>query len=357
MSGHPTLTPESSMLILLPLVAPLALSVPAVTGPVQDDAVAEPAASAEVILGPEGHRYRWVSDWLKLPEGMTLGNTHGCVAVDSKGRVYFNTDADHAVVVADADGNVVDTWGAEWAGGLHGMTIVKQSDGEFCYLSHTGRHEIAKVTLDGELVWKSGYPAASGVYKGAGQYRPTGIAVAPNGDIYVGDGYGQSWCHSFSASGEYQGSFGGPGTEPGKMRTPHGMIIEQVGDETYVVVCDRENHRLQRFDLDGNLVRVEAPGLRRPCNGVFTGEVLAVADLMGRVTLLGLDEKGERYVVAHLGDNPEPSRRGVNGVPEDQWADGEFLSPHGIGADAAGNLYVLDWNRHGRVSKLERLKD
>ena len=78
---------------------------------------------------------------------------------------------------------------------------------------------------------------------------------------------------------------------------------------------------------------------------------------MGRVTLLGLDEKGERYVVAHLGDNPEPSRRGVNGVPQEQWADGEFLSPHGIGADAEGNLYVLDWNRNGRVSKLERLKD
>ena len=65
--------------------------------------------------------------------------------------------------------------------------------------------------------------------------------------------------------------------------------------------------------------------------------VLAVADLMGRVTLLGLDEKGERYVVAHLGDNPEPSRRGVNGVPREQWADGEFLSPHGIGADAKNN--------------------
>ena len=44
-----------------------------------------------------------------------------------------------------------------------------------------------------------------------------------------------------------------------------------------------------------------------------------------------------------------------NGVPVEAWRPGEFLSPHGIGADAAGNLYVLDWNRHGRVSKLERV--
>ena len=349
------------MLTLLPLVAPLALSAP-LAAPLpafaQEGAVTlEDVTAAEVVLGPKGHRYRWVPDWLQLPDGMQLGNTHGCVAVDSKGRVYFNTDSRHAVVVVGQDGKVVDTWGEAWSGGLHGMTIVKEEAGEFCYLSHTGRHEIAKVTLEGELIWKSGYPAASGVYEGAGQYRPTGIAVAPGGDIYVGDGYGQSYCHRFSPRGEYKGSFGGPGTEPGKMRTPHGMIIEEVGSETYVVVCDRENHRLQRFDLEGNLVRVEAPGLRRPCNGVFTGDVLAIADLMGRVTLLGLDDEGERYVVAHLGDNPEPSRRGVNGVPREQWADGEFLSPHGIGADAAGNLYVLDWNRNGRVSKLERLQD
>lgn len=357
------------MLTLLPLVAPLALPLPASTEPaqigpartepalgtVQDDEA--PGTKEDVILGPEGHRYRWVPDWLKLPEGMKLGNTHGCVAVDSAGRVYFNTDSKHAVVVASPDGEVLGSWGADWAGGLHGMTIVQEDEGEFCYLSHTGRHEIAKVTLDGKLVWKSGYPAASGVYKGAGQYRPTGIAVAPTGDIYVGDGYGQSYCHRFSPAGEFLGSFGGPGTEPGKMRTPHGMVIERAGEATYVLVCDRENHRLQRFDLEGNLVRVETPGLRRPCNGVFTGDVLAIADLMGRVTLLGLDEDGERYVVAHLGDNPEPSRRGVNGVPTEQWADGEFLSPHGIGADAEGNLYVLDWNRNGRVSKLERLQD
>jgi len=340
---------------LLPLAAMFAFGPTDASNPTaQDDATAA-AVEGEIILGPAGHRYRWVPDWLQLPDGMELGNTHGCVAVDSQGRIFFNTDSENAVVIVAPDGTVESTWGKEWAGGLHGMTIVQEEKGEFVYLSHIGRHEIAKATLDGEIVWTSPFPKESGTYENAGQYKPTGIAVAPNGQIYVGDGYGQSWCHRFSPEGKYLGSFGGPGTEPGKMRTPHGMIIETVGDASYVVVCDRENHRLQRFDLDGNLVRVEAPGLRRPCNGVFAGDVLAIADLMGRVTLLGLDDKGERFVIAHLGDNPEPKRRGVNGVPREEWADGAFLSPHGIGADAAGNLYVLDWNRNGRVSKLEKI--
>lgn len=323
-------------------------------------AAAAAAAADEVVLGPKAHRYRWDTGWLKLDEGFALGNTHGCVCVDSKGRILFNTDSDHAVVIVNPDGTVASKWGAEWKGGLHGMTLVAEGDEEYLYLAHTGRHEVAKTTLDGEVLWTIGWPEESGKYENAGQYRPTAIAVASDGRIFVGDGYGQSWVHRYSKDREYLGSIGGPGTDPGKMRTPHGLVIEELDGKEYLLVCDRENHRLQRYDLDGNLVRAEAPGLRRPCNGVFTesaggDEVLAIADLVGRVTLLGLDEKGERVVLAHLGDNPDPEKRAKNGVPLADWRNGEFLSPHGIGADADGNLYVMDWNRLGRITRLERV--
>ena len=223
------------------------------------------------------------------------------------------------------------------------------------YLAHTGRHEVAKATLDGEVLWTLPWPEASGKYENEGQYRPTAIVVAPDGRIFVADGYGQSWVHRYSAEREYLGSFGGSGEKAGEMRTPHGLAIETVGDETFVLVFDRENRRLQRFDLDGQLVRAEELGLERPCNGVFTAGLLAVAELRGRVTLLGEDEAGERIVVCHMGENPDPAKRAQNGVAREDWADGHFLSPHGIGADDEGNLYVLDWNRNGRITKLARM--
>lgn len=339
------------MLSILPLV----LALPPISPMLQEEPVIEDFEVGDVVLGPEENRYRWVPGWLQVPDGMQLGNTHGCVAVDSKGRVFFNTDSDHAIVIARPDGTIETTWGKEWAGGLHGMTLVEEEGEEFLYLAHTGRHEVAKTTLLGEVIWTLPWPEISGKYKSADQYKPTAIQVGPKGEIFIADGYGQSWVHRYSKDREYLGSFGGYGEEPGKMRTPHGLVMELGGDEPYLLVCDRANSRLQRFAMDGKLVRAETPGLRRPCNGVFTQFGLAVADLQGRVTLLGLDDKGDRVVLAQLGDNPDPKKRGVNGVPTEAWADGEFLAPHGVGADAEGNLYVMDWNRHGRITKLKRI--
>lgn len=329
----------------------LTLAVPALQAPGQD-------AAPSLEIGPAAHRYRWVPDWLQLPDGMALGNTHGCVVCTEDGRVVFNTDSKHAVVIANPDGTIHSTFGEEWKGGLHGMALREEDGEEFLYLAHTGRHEVAKVTLEGDVVWTLPWPEASGKYTSEAQYKPTAVAVAPDGTIYVGDGYGQNWVHRFSKERAYLGSFGGPGTEPGRMRTPHGLILEALGDDEHVItVCDRENRRLQRFGLDGELLRAEEAVLARPCSGVqLPGGVLAVAELAGRVTLLGLDDGGERVVLGRLAEQPDPKKRATNRVAREDWRDGEFLSPHGIGADAAGNLFVLDWSQHGRVTKLERVE-
>lgn len=136
------------------------------------------------------------------------------------------------------------------------------------------------------------------------------------------------------------------------MRTPHGLWLDTRGENPRLIVCDRENHRLQFFDLNGKLLHVVEGMLRRPCNVHQHGEHLVVADLAGRVTILD----GENKLVCHLGDNPDPKKRAKNGIAMADWRDGEFLSPHGACWDAAGNIYVVDWNRHGRVSKLRRLR-
>ena len=129
------------------------------------------------------------------------------------------------------------------------------------------------------------------------------------------------------------------------------MWVDTRGAEPELIVADRENHRLQRFDRQGQLLGVVEGMLRRPCKIQQRGEYLVIPDLAGRVTILD----GDNQLVTHLGDNPDVAKRADNGVPPDEWVDGEFIAPHSAVWDQDGNLYVMDWNRHGRITKLRRL--
>lgn len=307
------------------------------------------ASSEDVIVGSGEHRFRWDGAWPRLPESVVLGNTHGNVVVDAAGRVYFNTDSEHAIVVVGADGAYERSIGAEWRGGLHGMDLVREGDEEFLYIAHLGRHAVAKLTLAGETLWTVGWPRESGLYEEEKQFNPTAIAVRPDGGFYVADGYGRSWVHEYSAERKWLRAFGGPGGEPGRMQTPHGLWWDDAGERPLLVVADRENHRLQRFSLQGELVDVLGAELRRPCSLARRGGLYAVADLTGRVTLV---DANKGLAVAHLAEQPDPERRARNGVPRADWRAGEFLAPHGVAYGPDGALYVQDWNHLGRVTRL-----
>lgn len=307
------------------------------------------AAPALVPGSIPGASYAWVKDWGRLDGGKDLGNTHGCLVVDQDGNVLANTDTEHAVMTFTADGKLLRAWGKEFHGGLHGMCLRVEDGEQALYLAHTRRHEIVKTKLDGTVLWTLGWPEASGIYQDEGQYNPTAVAVGPDGRIFAADGYGRSWIHLYDKDRKYVKSFGGPGTSPGKLQTPHGIWLDGRGKEPLLLVCDRENHRLQWFTMDGAHVRTMAKDLRRPCNvAPLPGGGLVVADLAGRITLLDKDDQ----LVCHLGDNPEPGLRAQNGVPRAKWQDGVFLSPHGVCVDAHGAIYVQDWNFLGRISKL-----
>lgn len=314
--------------------------------------VAANLGTPDPLLGEGRHRYSWEQDWIKLPKGMTLGNTHGCMVVDQEQNLYINTDSSNAIVVVSPEGEFVKGWGEEFGAGMHGMCISKEGEQEFLYLAHLGSHAVYKTTLDGEVLWKIEWPEESGKYERAGEYRPTGVAVAPNGHIYVADGYGKSWIHRFDENQQYLESFGGPGTAPGQFRTPHGITLDTRGDRPVLVVADRENGRLQVYSLECELLSVIHGMLRRPCSVFQHGTDLVVADLAGRVTILNLKNE----LVCQLGDNPVAEQRATNGVEPKLWRDGVFISPHSASFDRAGNLYVMDWNRWGRVNRLTRLQ-
>ena len=273
---------------------------------------------APLVIGAGRHKYEWIRNWAKFPAGIEPGNMHGAVQVDSKGLIYFSAESEHALMVFDRNGKFIRSFGREWktdkpGEGIHGMQLVKEGGREFIYLTHLARHEFAKITLEGETVWVKGYPAQSGVYAKADEFKPTGIAVAPNGDFYVTDGYGKNYIHHYRASGEYVNSWGGRGTEDGKFNTPHAIIVDARGKEPLVLVTDRAQHRLQWFTLDGAHVRT-LPGdgdlLRLPATLHIRGTDLVVGDLSGRVTILDRHHK----LVTHLGDNIDPKKRATNQV-------------------------------------------
>ena len=136
----------------------------------------------------------------------------------------------------------------------------------------------------------------------------------------------------------------------GTFRTCHGIEVDQRSGKPLLLVCDRENRRLQHFDVDGKHLAVISTGLRRPCSASLHGEFVAIAELEARVTVLN----GKNEIVAHLGDNPNKGHWARNPVPPKEWKVGVFTAPHGVCYDKAGNLYVMDWNKTGRISRLNK---
>ncbi len=313
--------------------------------------LAQRTAADPIRLGSGRHTYEWVSGWCQLPADMKLGNTHGAVLVNEAGEVLFNTDSRHAVMAFERGGKFLRSLAAECAGGAHGMVTTRENDSEILWLAHTGRHEVLKLDGAGKVLATLTWPEASGHYAKKEEFNPTSVAVAPDGSIFVADGYGRSWVHRYSAAGQWLSAFGGPGTEPGRMQTPHGLLLDTRTTPPTLLVADRENHRLQRFDLEGKFMSVISGDLRRPCKMSLHGSDIAIADLAGRVTILDKDGK----LVTHLGDQPDESLRAHNGVPQAKWKDGEFLAPHGLSFDSDGNLYIMDWLALGRVTKLRRV--
>jgi DNA-binding beta-propeller fold protein YncE len=309
------------------------------------------ANTTAVEMGVEGNKFASVPGWCEAPDkAQYFGSTHGGIVVDKAGKLYITSETKSSVVVYNADGKVERNWDAQYAG-IHGLNISVENGEEFIYAAHLRAKKVRKFKLDGTQVLEIGCPMESGKYEKPEQWSPTGVVAGPDGRIYVVDGYGRNWIHQFDAAGKYVKSFGGPGNGPGQFKTCHGIGLDTRGEKPLLLICDRENRRLQHFDLDGNFVAVVIEGLRRPCSLSFHGKNVVIAELEARVTVLGADNK----VITHLGDNPERGLWANHGAKPEQWREGIFTAPHGVSYDAAGNIFVMDWNASGRITKLKKL--
>ena len=306
------------------------------------------------VVGEGEHQYEVIHDWGELPDGHAYGNTHG-VAVDAQGHIHIKhtvgkgATIDDAVVVFDADGKFIRSWGKQYKGGAHGLHLSKEGNEEFFYLCDPKRHLFAKTTLDGKELWRKWAPEQCNGYSMPGEFNPTNIAIAANGDFYVADGYGKSFIHQYDHAAKYIRSFGGKGKAAGQTDCPHGLMVDTRGVQPVLVVADRSNRRLQNFTLDGQHINFVTNELRSPCHFHTRGELMVIPDLDSRVTLFDKNNK----MVAQLGDGG--SYKSIREQTRDHFTPGKFVAPHSAYFDHDGNIFVVEWVEVGRVTKLRKI--
>ncbi len=284
--------------------------------------------------------YELVEGWGRLPPGYMFHRVAG-VATDADDNVYVFNRGPHKMMKFAPDGEFITDWDAFFKI-PHGVAV--GPDGAV-YTADMGTHTVERHAAWGGLEMTLGTPdrpADTGrndgflVERAAGPFNMCcAVAVAEGGDVFVADGYGNARVHRFAADGRLIASWGRPGKGgPGEFHLPHGIAIDRTGR---VLVCDRENGRIQVFDMDGEFLDMW-DGLLQPTSiAQGPGGELFVPELPGRLTVLGEDGS----VIARWGG--EPSR-----------APGAFVAPHDVAVDSAGDVYVGEVLEGKRIQKFAR---
>jgi hypothetical protein len=293
--------------------------------------------------------YSVVEGWEQLPDGWAHLDCVG-VDVDAEDNVYLLTREKARLIVYDRQGRFLRSWGEDiFTERTHGLTVSPDGrvycvdDGAHCVYLFSPTGELLQTIGNKGVASDTGYDGTLQSIRGGPPFnRPTNLAVAPGGDLYVTDGYGNCKVHRFSAKGELIQSWGDPGNGPGQFNLPHGLAVAADGR---VLVADRENDRVQIFTPDGKFIGAWTD-LQRPTNvrigsdGLFyvselwwrLGQVSQVhgettTDKPGRVSVFDADGK----VVTRFGSSSE--RRAEPGY---------FVAPHDIAVDSRGDVYVAE---------------
>ena len=320
-------------------------------------ALALPALAAEtaqpVRMGSGGMTFDTVPGWGLGPDGKSvLGQTHGGVAVGKDGSIY--TSAHAGVFVFSPEGKVLRSFLGDKYSDIHDLKIRQEEGGEFVYGARNANAEGIKFNAQtGDIALKLPFPTESGLDLKA--FNPTAITVAPNGDIFLSDGYASNHIFKFDKAGKYLSYFGTKGNGLKEFNTAHGMTLDTRYSPPRLLICDRNHEpkgRLLHYGLDGEFLGEVVTGLGMPTSASVQGDYVSVPDLHGRLVILDKNNT----IVAVLGNNPDPAKGASFNVPQADWVEGIFSGTHGSAWDKDGNLYVQDWNVSGRIMKLVRVK-
>jgi peptidylamidoglycolate lyase len=335
----------------------------------------------KVTIGQGDCVYEVVQHWGALPPGMKYGL--GCgVIVDSKDRVYVTSRSAHpCVAIFDKNGKLLETWSDEFADKV-GFTTEQVKETAHClYWSKEGNNEyiywtenvakkkkgdesprigarVYKTDLRGKILYEIGNVKTEGTTAQKFDWtNPTDVAVAPNGDIYVVDGYGSQRVSRFDRNFKHLKTIGtrtdkahiGKNAPAGTFNTCHGVwIVLHKTKEPEVWIADRHNDRIEIYDLNLKFKRRITEHVRTPCCFYQHGDLIFVPELNARVSIFDLDGK----LVAHLGDGADADAKAK---PDNETNPALFAHPHAITVDSRGDFYVVEWIASGRPRKFKRL--
>ncbi len=301
----------------------------------------------------------------------------GCgIVVDRQDNVYVTSRSTQpCVAIFNRHGELTETWSNDFGRkvGLdpgrvkdtaHGIYWSRERGEEFLYWTENrptseadqdkpgvGRR-VYKTDLRRKILYEIGNVAREGSTAQKFDWtNPTDVAVAPNGDIYVVDGYGSQRVSRFDRNFQHLRTIGGrskkpgPDAEPGTFNTCHGIWVNTLrrsGPEVYI--ADRHNDRLQVFDLELTFKRLLTGVVRNPCCFYQHDDFLYIPDLASRVTILDADDNA----VAQLGDG--------KGAPDNRSNPALFAAPHALCLDSRGTLYTIEWVDFGRPRKFRPLR-
>lgn len=208
---------------------------------------------------------------IKAPnEGWSLGTVSSAlVGRDDVVYVFQRGNKADPIIALDSEGHVLRSWGEGQFKIPHSIRI--DAEGNF-WTVDSGNSVVTKFSAKADKLLEinlGDYPKTAdceGSLCGA-----TDIAFGPNGRLFIADGYRNARIVEYTADGKLVRQWGSQGSGPGQFSLPHGIVFN--GGILYV--ADRENNRVQRFDLDGRFLG-EWTHLGKPYSLQWWGDVLWV---------------------------------------------------------------------------------
>jgi hypothetical protein len=299
------------------------------------------------IVGHGDFKYRVDKEWgIQDPTQFPVNDCHEMI-LDKKNRIFMTTThPKNNILVYDRSGKILDAWGTDYPG-AHGLTLSTEGEEEFLFITDPDTHKVCKTTLDGKKLLQFFTPKEIEDYKEDSQFKPTETAIAPNGDIYIADGYGLDFIIQYDSKGNYIRHFGGKGSADEKFDCCHGITLDtRKGMQPSLLITSRTANCFKRFTLDGNYVETISLPSCYICRPVLKNDMLYFAVIVTKDWgtydgMLAVMDQNNRVVSMPGGNSPTFK----NGILETPVYDRKtFLNPHDVCIDDDENIYVPQWN-------------